>query len=153
MATADTTAETPPNRFTARCYCGAHRLVLEGAPQAVAYCHCADCRRWTGAPVAAFVAFEDAALRAEPPLGTPLVMASGATRWHCPRCGSPLAARFEYLPGQVYVPLGLLDNASDVPPQVHCHTDERLPWLHIADGLDRMAGSGLSQLAPGNDIK
>ena len=42
-----------------RCYCGATTISATEAPQAIAYCHCGDCRRVTGAPVAAFAAFDE----------------------------------------------------------------------------------------------
>ena len=44
--------------ITGRCYCGKTTIRASRPPQMVAYCHCQDCRRATGAPVAAFAAFE-----------------------------------------------------------------------------------------------
>ena len=112
----------------------------------VAYCHCGDCKRWTGAPSPAFAAFAEGTLTATPPLGAAQRFAAGVERWRCKACGSPLAARFDYLPGQVYVPLGVLDQAADMPPVVHCHADQALPWLHDNDGLPREAASGRETL-------
>lgn len=107
----------------------------------MAYCHCSDCRRWTGAPVAAFAAFETPDAIFSPPLDAGRSFAPGVRRWTCPECGSPLAATFDYLPGQIYVPLGLLDNAQEFPPALHCHADSALPWLHQSDGLERTSAS------------
>ena len=53
-----------PPRFTGRCYCGGITLSAQESPQTIAYCHCTDCRRITGAPVAAFAAFAENAVRA-----------------------------------------------------------------------------------------
>ena len=64
----------------------------------------------------------------------------------CPECGSPLAARFDYLPGQSYVPLGILDQAAELVPVRHCHADAKLPWLHIDDDAERVAGSARAEL-------
>jgi len=55
----------------------------------------------------------------------------------CNICGSPLAAEFDYLPGQIYVPLGKLDQAAKLTPELHCHDTSRLPWLHVLDDLPR----------------
>ncbi|MEM6423293.1 MAG: GFA family protein, partial [Pseudomonadota bacterium] len=55
--------------FTGRCYCGAITLEATAAPLTAAYCHCADCRRWTGAPVAAFAAFAADTVRLTPEPG------------------------------------------------------------------------------------
>ncbi|MEX0348736.1 MAG: GFA family protein [Paracoccaceae bacterium] len=118
-------------------------------PLTVAYCHCADCRRWTGAPVGAFVAFDQNDLVTEPVLDSGVSHNPGVRRWNCDRCGSPLAATFDYLPGQVYVPIGLLDQADDMPPRLHCHADKGLRWLHISDGLERATGSGRDVLNRG----
>jgi hypothetical protein len=115
-------------------------------PLVVAYCHCSDCRRWTGAPVAAFAAFPITSFTATPPQNSPTSHAPGVTRWNCLACGSPLMARFEYLPDQIYVPLGLIDQAADLPPQLHCHADAAFPWLQISDDAPRAAGSGRDSL-------
>lgn len=115
-------------------------------PLTVAYCHCQDCRRATGAPVAAFAAFAEGDVTFEPDEGRKAAVASGATRTFCAGCGSPLTGRFGYLPGQVYVPIGLLDQAGDLAPQVHGHEAQRLPWLHIEDDLERFSASSRSRL-------
>jgi hypothetical protein len=121
-------------------------LRFAGRPETVTYCHCNDCRRWTGAPVAAFAAFSPSDMTASPPLGSGTSHAPGVQRWNCQQCGSPLAARFDYLPAQVYVPLGVIDQADELPPQVHCHVDSAYPWLHITDDLDRFGASGRNRL-------
>ncbi|MHA1189896.1 MAG: GFA family protein [Alphaproteobacteria bacterium] len=65
----------------------------------------------------------------------------------CASCGSPLASRFDYLPGQVYVPVGLLDQADELRPQVHSYGSQRLSWLHIDDSIERFPQSSRSRLA------
>ena len=134
-----------------RCYCGAVTLDITAAPQVVTYCHCTDCRRLTGAPVAAFAAFPAGSVTVAPDPGTVSARA-GVVRRFCRACGSPLTAEFDYLPGQVYVPLGVLDDAAALPPALHAHAGARLPWLTIADELpraDASARAGLGAGAPG----
>ena len=36
------------------CYCGAVELEMSGPPLDMGYCHCANCRKYSGAPVNAF---------------------------------------------------------------------------------------------------
>jgi len=55
--------------ITGRCYCGATTFHATEQPVAVAYCHCKDCRRVTGAPVAAFAAFDVSAISFSPSAG------------------------------------------------------------------------------------
>lgn len=137
---------TNPNNITGRCYCGAVLLRSTAPPITVAYCHCTDCRRWTGAPLPAFAAFNAADLTATPDQGTGSFHAEGVTRWNCAPCGSPLMAQFEYLPDQVYVPLGLIDQAADLPPALHCHANAAYPWLHVRDNAPRITGTARDTL-------
>ncbi|KPA21718.1 Glutathione-dependent formaldehyde-activating enzyme [Shimia sp. SK013] len=137
---------TTHHKITGRCYCGAVLLVSDHLPATVAYCHCSDCRRWTGAPLPAFAAFGADHLSAKPDQGTGISHTQGVTRWNCNACGSPLMARFEYLPDQVYVPLGLIDQAADLAPALHCHADAAYPWLHLQDDAPRVFGSARNTL-------
>ena len=128
--------------ITGRCYCGAVRITAPADAQTVTYCHCADCRRATGAPVTAFAAF---ALDSVTLTGGPVSRAhltDGVERWFCTGCGSPLKAWFAYLPDQVYLPLGVLDQAPDMAPRHHCYVQDAMPWIHVDDGLPRSDDSG-----------
>lgn len=138
--------DNPLPKITGRCYCGATRLQAAALPSTVAYCHCTDCRRVTGAPVAAFAAFDSAAVTFSPNEGRAVRVNPGVTRSFCENCGSPLAGRYDYLPDMVYIALGLLDQADDIPPELHAHVDDRLTWLHIRDDLERHPGSARSRL-------
>ncbi|WP_282605773.1 GFA family protein [Pelagibius sp. Alg239-R121] len=132
---------------TGRCYCGARTFTTTQAPQTVAYCHCDDCRRATGGPVAAFAAFEEQAVTFTPDEGRKAAVNPGVTRTFCADCGSSLTGRYDYLPGQVYISLGVVDQADDFAPRIHTHESERLTWLHIDDDLERVATSGRATIA------
>jgi hypothetical protein len=136
--------------ITGRCYCGAVSIRATRPPQVVAYCHCIDCRRVTGAPVTAWAAFEEAAVTFDPDEGRVASVNPGVTRTFCGSCGSSLACRYDYLPGQVYIALGLLDQASELAPQVHAHEAQRLPWLSIVDTIERFAQTSRSRLNAGS---
>ena len=136
--------------ITGRCYCGATTIHAAQAPQTVAYCHCGDCRRVTGAPVAAFAAFAEGDVTVAP-AGATVRANPGVARTFCPACGSPLTGRYDYLPGQVFVSLGLLDQAADLAPQLHAHAGTALPWLHLADDLPRVDASSRDTLGEAAD--
>ncbi|MEM9784149.1 MAG: GFA family protein [Pseudomonadota bacterium] len=104
-----------------------------------------DCRRWTGAPVAAFAAFPAGSVTLTPDPG-PFSTVAGVERWFCRSCGSPLAARFDYLPDQIYVPIGVIDQADTILPAMHSHHGARLSWLHIDDDLPRPDASARDAL-------
>lgn len=137
--------------ITGRCYCGATTISATQLPQTIAYCHCCDCRRVTGAPVAAFAAFDEAAVTFTPNDGRKVTANPGVVRTFCEACGSPLAGRYEYLQGQVYVAVGVLDQAGDLAPQLHAHAAQQLTWLHIEDDLERFAATVRAQLVDAAD--
>ncbi|MEM1384109.1 MAG: GFA family protein [Pseudomonadota bacterium] len=138
--------DTTGTQITGRCYCGAISFRATAWPTAVAYCHCIDCRRVTGAPVAAFAAFPEGAVVFLPNEGRSIEANSGALRSFCANCGSSLTGRYAYLPGQVYVPLGIIDQADALPPQIHAHGSQCLSWLRIEDGLTRASDSARKTL-------
>jgi hypothetical protein len=70
----------------------------------------------------------------------------GAVRTFYVKCGSPLSFRGDYVPGQIYVPLGLLDQADELAPQVHSYESQRLSWLHIDDDTQRFDNSAQTRL-------
>jgi hypothetical protein len=63
----------------------------------------------TGAPVAAFAAFDEVAVTFTPDQGRKVAASPGVTRTFCAVCGSPQTGRYDYLPGQVYIAVGILD--------------------------------------------
>ncbi|MEM7283730.1 MAG: GFA family protein [Pseudomonadota bacterium] len=136
--------------ITGRCYCGQITIAATKTPQAITYCHCEDCRRTTGSPVAVFAAFADADLTLTPNEGQKVSVTPGVTRSFCSNCGTPLTGRYDYLPGMVYVGVAVLDQADELEPQLHAHESQRLPWLHIQDNLERFPNSARSKLKSAN---
>jgi len=50
------------SRYQARCFCGDVKFTLTGKPEAMAYCHCDSCRKWSAGPVSAFTLWKPTAL-------------------------------------------------------------------------------------------
>ncbi|MGH1416500.1 MAG: GFA family protein [Pelagimonas sp.] len=135
----------PSDTLSGRCYCGTTSFHADGPPLTVAYCHCGDCRRWSGAPVSAFAAMSPSAVHVTPQMIWKSSF-TGVTRANCPECGSPLAARFDYLPDQIYIPVGLFDQPELLLPQHHSHFGSRLDWLHLTDDLPKSEASARGAL-------
>ncbi len=129
-----------------QCYCGQTRVIARTDPQTIAYCHCTSCRRQSGAPVSAFAAFAEADVHFEPSEGSAATPSPGVSRAFCSGCGSATAARYVYLEGQVYVPIGLFDQPSAFEPISHSHAGEAIGWLHLSDDLPRSAASDRDRL-------
>lgn len=118
------------------CRCGAVRFEVDAEPHHVSYCHCADCRRATGAPVAAFVGFNADAVRIE---GKALQTYENdhVARSFCGKCGAPIAYTDDRLAGDVYFMLGAMDSPGHYKPTMHAYVREQLPFVHMPDGLER----------------
>lgn len=117
------------------CYCRAVRYRIEGEPEHVALCHCADCRRHAGAPIVCW-----AGVKAErvTVTGAPTTFASSehGRRQFCPTCGSGLFyTNDQVLPGLIDVQTGTLDDPDRLPPQAHIQAAERLAWMTGIDDL------------------
>ena len=111
------------------CMCGATRFAFTGAPKFIANCHCASCRRWTGAPMTTYVGGRDdqtAWSGAEP---ANFQSGPGVDRLFCPRCGTALAYRGEAWPNETHLVLGAFDDPTVFTPAGDAFAEEALPWL------------------------
>lgn len=121
--------------ITGRCRCGAIRWAAEGGPEHHSLCHCADCRRSSGAPMVGWVAFRTDRVTVA---GQPVRHESspGVVREFCGTCGTGLFYRNpEAMPGIVDVQSGTLDDPEASPPVAHIQTAERLGWMRTAHEL------------------
>jgi hypothetical protein len=118
------------------CFCGAVKLEVTGAPEAMGYCHCRSCRSWSGGPVNAFSLWKPEAVRVTS--GAENVATFTKTpmseRRYCAKCGGHLMAN--------HPPLGLVDVfAATLPtlkftPGVHVNYAESV--LPMRDGLPKL---------------
>lgn len=104
-----------------RCRCGAVRYAFDDVVDA-GYCHCAACRRATGAPVSGWVVPRGLQIEGEP--------RRHDDRGFCATCGTPL---FAWDGDRVEVQVGTLD--APIAPRVHRHVEQQLPWLKLDDHL------------------
>jgi hypothetical protein len=118
------------------CFCGAVAVEAAGPPLEIGYCHCASCRSWSGAPVAAFTlwkADQVKVTRGADLLGRFHKTAMSGRRF-CTRCGGHVMVDH---PG-----LGLAGvHAATLPtlpfrPEVHLHYGETV--LPMKDGLPKL---------------
>lgn len=111
------------------CLCGATRFVFTGAPKFVANCHCASCRKWTGAPMTTYVGGTDAQTTWS---GAPPAVhhsSPGVDRLFCAQCGTALAYRGAKWPGETHLVLGAFDDPTAFTPSGDAFVEEALPWL------------------------
>lgn len=122
------------------CHCGAIRYEVSGMPFDADYCHCRDCQRTTGAPVAAWMDYKKEQVRWT--AGEPLEYHSSEyiRRGFCPGCGSTLSYRSTQYPDYLTLSITSLDDPDSVSPAYHIYTDSRVKWLSIEDDCERYAG-------------
>ena len=123
--------------WTGGCLCGAVRYRATAEPVRAVSCHCAMCRRTSGAAFLTFVHFSKEAFTWTEGAPTRYRSSANAERGFCARCGSTLSMHEVVLDDRVQVSLGSLDRPGDVRPDDHVWTQSQLPWLNIADDLPR----------------
>src|SRR5262245_5519324 len=122
------------------CLCGAVRYTAKGKPDHMGHCHCAMCRKSTGAAFGTFAGFPSADVRFTK--GKPKYFRSSkwAARGFCAKCGSTLVYKLVKDNSKIWLSVGSMDDVSAVKPEMHIFTAEMAPWLKLADGLPRHKG-------------
>lgn len=128
-------------KLTGGCACGAVRYECTAEPVLTAHCHCRDCQRSSGAPMATVSAVprpafhqlsgQTATYRYIGDSGNPVV------RHFCPVCGSPLFSEVAVLPDLWFIRSVSLDHPERVAPGSHLYCDSAQPWDKPDDALPR----------------
>ncbi|MEZ5074809.1 MAG: GFA family protein [Solirubrobacterales bacterium] len=116
------------------CLCGGVEYELRN-PEALGYCHCTRCQRWTGSSLAGVVVAED---DFEITKGEELVTryeSEFAPRNFCSRCGSSI---YDDLGGKYFVAAGLMPDL-ELTPSFHLQVAYKANWHEIGDGAPQYA--------------
>jgi hypothetical protein len=135
-------------QYKGTCFCGKVEVTLEGAPEAMGYCHCESCRHWSAGPINAFTLWKPQSVKitgGEKDLAAYNKTESSHRRW-CKSCGGHVLTEH---PG-----MGLTDVYAAVirglkfVPQLHVNYGEAVVRVH--DGLPKqkdfpseLGGSGV----------
>ena len=135
----DTRAGNKRALITGRCLCGEIEFEISQEAISSGYCHCRKCQRFSGAPVAVFTTFPQAAVRFT--RGEPKYFKSSLIyeRGFCANCGSSLTGRY-YAPEMsdwIGIRTASLDRPEDFAPTWHLGVESTMPWLDIRDDLPR----------------
>ena len=121
--------------FSGRCLCGAVTYRCEALPLWQGHCHCESCRRATASPFTSFLGVRNGtwAWTGE----TPATYNSSPGTWRdfCQHCGTQMAYRSTRWPDEMHFYAATLDDPAAYQPTAHSHSAERLPWIHLSDGL------------------
>ena len=123
-------------RLTGRCLCGEVRYEVNDNFRYSGFCHCSDCRRFSGSSASAMAGIPldefhvlhgaDAIKRYTKTQHTVLAF--------CTHCGASLYAEKPQR-GMLHLRLGTLDEAPSLRPQFHSYVASKAAWDVICDGL------------------
>lgn len=119
------------------CRCGTVSMVSDFTPDFAVYCHCDDCRRATGAPVLASVAFPKNEITWTGQGNISRFQSGTASRLFCSICGSPIAQEHESRADLTFFNTGFMDNPEAYPPKAHTFASQQLSWLQLTDDLHK----------------
>ena len=118
------------------CLCGAVSFEVQGPLHSARYCHCMNCRKFSGTAYAAWGLTETRQLAVTP--SAPKVTkfnSGGGLRVFCSACGSPLWYEPAGRPQFRGIPLGAIDEGDVAKPGMHVWTKSKATWGTISDDL------------------
>jgi hypothetical protein len=128
-------SSSPPRTFEGGCFCGGLRYRVAGPARDICHCHCADCRRSSGAAFVTWASFD--LVRFAFVKGTPgEYRYDGRLRTFCRDCGTSIGF-WEEGQSEFDVTLASLDHPELLTPADHIWTEDQLPWIKLTDGLPR----------------
>ncbi|MDQ7733136.1 GFA family protein [Halomonas sp. SpR1] len=123
------------------CLCGEVAFEIDGGLPNLYQCHCSLCRKATGAKAnaATFVSEEHFRWLSGQSSISSFQKPTGYRSDFCSACGSPVPNRLRNTE-LVWVPAGLLDEATSARVAVHLHLASAAEWEQEADDCIRLAG-------------
>jgi hypothetical protein len=132
---------------TGKCFCGAVEIRATGAPFAMGYCHCKDCRAWSAGPVNALTLWKRdgvEVVKGKDKLAS-FVLKDTSHRKYCTNCGGHVFT--DHPPGDFTDVYAAVLPTLKFEPGVHVNYESTV--LRIKDGLPKlkdfpkeMGGSG-----------
>lgn len=133
--------------YDGACFCGAVRIRATGAPFAMGYCHCKDCRAWSAGPVNAFTLWQpgEVTVTAGQEFLATHKKTEASHRQYCSKCGGHVMT--------AHPPANFVDVYAAILPDLEyvpaLHVNYESAVLRITDGLPKlkdfpaeMGGSG-----------
>lgn len=119
-----------------KCFCGAVEIKASGAPFAMGYCHCKDCRAWSAGPVNAFTLWKPdqvSVVKGKDSLAS-FALTESSHRKFCKKCGGHVLS--EHPGGKFTDVYAALLPSLKFEPGIHVNYESAV--LRIKDGLPKM---------------
>lgn len=122
--------------LTGSCLCGRITYEIHGPLRSPRFCHCANCRQFSGTAYAAWglvptESFKIAGSRSH----VTKYDSGGGLRVFCSSCGSPLWYEPAGLPQYRGIPLGIIDEGLVPTPEMHVWMKSKASWVTVSDDL------------------
>jgi len=135
--------QSEPEVWTGGCLCGAVRFEVRGTALGQTVCHCAGCRRASGAASVPWLTVRSsdyrvvqgkvAEVRAKG-CGPDTCDGRGGARGFCAACGTPfLFVGDDRRDREVDIAIGALDHPERCRPTKEFEVEQRLPWVKPID--------------------
>ena len=121
--------------YAGECFCGTVKFTVIGNPEAMGYCHCTSCRRWSAGPINAFSLWkpDDVKITAGEESIASFQKSENSIRKWCKACGGHLFTEHPIW--------GLIDVYAAVLPQLPfkpaLHVNYQETVLPMHDGLPK----------------
>ena len=112
------------------CLCGDVSFTYKSEPGMFLMCHCTDCQKSTGSPVASIIIVPEDDFSVNGSTSSYECEAK-VTRSFCKICGSQIFSRIESAPGVVAIKTGVLDEQPNIKPNLVCWTKSKPNWFEI----------------------
>jgi len=122
--------------ISGRCLCGAVHFEVNDNFRYSGYCHCSDCRRFSGSASSAMagIPHEEFKILQGAEAIKRYVKSENTVLAFCQQCGSSLYAEKPQR-GMLHLRLGVLNEAPYLRPQFHSYVGSKAEWDTIGDGL------------------
>lgn len=123
-------------RIAGRCLCGAVHYQVNDNFGYSGFCHCSNCRRFSGSASSAMagIALQEFDILQGQGSIKRYVKSENTVLAFCGNCGSSLYAE-KPKRGMVHLRLGTLNEAPSLRPQFHSFVSSKADWDNICDGL------------------
>lgn len=123
------------------CMCVAVRFETVGEPARTINCHCEDCRKHTGAPMATLPVFRAEQVTFSGKERSVYRSSETVGRAFCPECGASLTYETDIAEyGKLCaIHISAFDDPESLTPTHHSFYSERICWFDVVDDLPRHA--------------
>ena len=119
------------------CGCGGIQFELRGSVSMNRYCHCVNCRKFSGTAQSAWglARSSDFKVTTQRTEVSKYDAGAGGLRVFCSACGSPLWYEPKGMPDYKGIALGAIDTGKVTAPGSHWWVSSNPEWAAISDGL------------------